>query len=137
MSDETPAELGAEGVVTGVLDDGTLVISAAGEELRSMIHGVSVPVPVPAGYVEVITRRVPRTGRPLRIRLVPAPPPESPRVQLYYLAWHDKSGPVWRDLAPVLLSEGVVRVAQQQFPERTAYLDAERAARGRGLGVWS
>src|SRR5262249_16180625 len=98
------------------------------------IHGLAVPVPVPAEYLDVITQRVPRTSQPLRMRLIPAPPPH---VQLHYLAWRDKSGPVWRDLALVLLAEGAARVAPQPFPERDAYLEAEATARQRRAGVWS
>jgi hypothetical protein len=137
MSDEDPAAFGIECVVTGVLDDGVLVLSVPGQELRSVIHGLDVPLPVPAEYVEVITQRVPRTGEALRARLIPAPSPAPVRAQLHYLAWRDKSGPVWRDLALVLLAEGAARVAPHEFPERDAYLDAERMARQRQVGVWS
>ena len=137
MTDEDTATLGTECVVTDVLDDGTLVLSVPGRELRQMIHGLDVPLPVPAEYVEVITQRVPRTGQALRMRLIPAPPPQPPRAQLHYLAWRDKSGPVWRDLALVLLAEGAAHVAPHQFPERDTYLDAERTARQRQVGVWS
>ncbi|MEN3304708.1 MAG: nuclease ue [Micromonosporaceae bacterium] len=137
MTGEDEGSLGSTCTVSGVLEDGRLVIAVRGEEMRSQLYGVEVPVPVPAGYREVITERVPRSRRPLRVRLVPIPPQLPPRAQLHYLAWHDTSGPVWRDLALVLLAEGAARVAPQPFPERDAYLQAETSARLSRTGVWS
>jgi hypothetical protein len=137
VTGEDEASLGSTCSVTGVLEDGRLVIAVGGEEMRSQLYGLEVPVPVPRGYVEVLTERVPRSHRPLRVRLVPIPPQLPPRAQVHYLAWQDRSGPVWRDLALVLLSEGAARVAPQPFPEREDYLRAEATARLGRTGVWS
>jgi hypothetical protein len=119
--------------VTGVLDDGTLVLAAGGRPERARIQGLDVPVPVPSGYTEIIMQRL--AGTPLRCDPVTANDP--PLVRLSYLAWQDQSGPVWRDLATVLLAEGAARVAAQPFPERDDYLRAEADARSRGAGIWA
>ena len=44
------------------------------------------------------------------------------RARIAYFAWQDKSGDVWEDLALTLLDQGVVRVSNEEFPEREEYL---------------
>jgi len=122
-----------ECTVVDVLDDGAVVISFRERRENVRLDGLDVPMPVPPGYVEILTERLPRTRRPPRVETIAPGPP--PRVILWYLAWQDKSGPVWRDIAVVLLSEGTARVAVGH--DREDYLRAEADARTRGVGIWS
>ncbi|HKD97593.1 MAG TPA: hypothetical protein VKB69_08310 [Micromonosporaceae bacterium] len=128
---QEPAEV--ECTVVDVLDDGSVVISVQGRRERVRLHGLDVPVPVPPGYVEILTQRLARVARPLRVETTAPGPP--PRVILWYLAWQDKSGPVWDDVATALLAEGAARVALPH--DREDYLRAEADARTRGVGIWS
>jgi hypothetical protein len=105
-------------------ESGALVVRSHGAEQRMAILGIAVVQPRQALYVEIIAERIPRTSRTLRYRVrSPGPPP---RALFHYLAWHDKSGDVWQDLALTLLEQGAARVSDEQFPERAEYLRHQR-----------
>jgi endonuclease YncB( thermonuclease family) len=63
--------------------------------------------------------------------------PAAATASVRYLAWRDKSGDVWEDLAVTLLDRGLARVAPGDFAEREQYLSRERAARSARRGVWA
>jgi hypothetical protein len=108
----------------GVDESGALVVRLNGVEQRMAIFGLTVAQPPPALYVEIIVERQPRASRTLRCTVhAPGPPP---RARFHYLAWHDKSGDVWQDLALPLLDQGAARVSDEKFPERAEYLRHQR-----------
>jgi len=72
---------------------------------------------------------------PVRCTMSASPAPATASVR--YLAWRDKSGDVWEDLAVTLLDRGLARVAPGDFAEREQYLSHERAARSARRGVWA
>jgi endonuclease YncB( thermonuclease family) len=113
-------------------DDGTPVVRlASGAQRPLRVYGVEVPQPPPDLYVEILTTRI---GR---VRLQCEPIPGDDQSGRYrYLAWHDKTGDVWRDLARLLIEQGAARVAADEFAERDEYLQAEAAARIERRGLW-
>jgi len=117
-----------------LLDDGTPVVELGDASRALSLHGVVVPVPPPEGYVRIMTDRLGAPGR--RLRCEPAAVASPGSAQFFYLAWQDKSGDVWLDLAQTLLEEGLVRVAADPFPERKQYQQYERRARDQRLGIW-
>jgi hypothetical protein len=110
----------------GVDPDGALVVSVAGGTKTFAIFGVEVDAPVPDLYYEIVAKRLPQTGHPLRCT-VRSTGPGLPRAQFFYFAWHDKTGEVWQDLAVTLLEQGVVHVGAGDFPERSEYLRHQQA----------
>jgi hypothetical protein len=86
------------------LEDGTLVIEIDGVEGPHRLRGVDVPQPPSAEYVRFFAERLPRVRR-LRCDAT------DQGVRIEYLAWQDKSGDVWEDVADVLFKEGLVRRA--------------------------
>jgi endonuclease YncB( thermonuclease family) len=104
---------------------------AGGEQQPVRVHGIRVPQPPPALYTDILTRRVGRVRLQYELR-------DDDRVGRYhYLAWQDKTGDVWRDLAKLLIDQGAARVAAGQFAEREEYLRAENAARAARRGLWA
>jgi hypothetical protein len=108
---------GAECVLVRVQPDGRLVVRQGDLEHVVRLYGVEIPQPLDPRYFEVLTHWLPRARRPLRC--VATGPGQ---VRLRYFAWQDKSGDVWRDVATLLLAEGLVRVADGDFPERDEYV---------------
>ena len=99
---------------------GALVVRLQGTEQAIAIFGIDVERPPSKAYVEIIAERIPRTSRTLQCTvLAPGPPP---RARFLYLAWRDKSGDVWQDLALTLLGQGAARVSGETFPERGDYV---------------
>jgi hypothetical protein len=124
--DKTMTERQEDCRLVGVGSDGALVISVGGVEQTMAIFGVEVDDPPPALYLEIIAKRLPQTGHPLRCT-VRTTGPGMPRAQFLYFAWQDKTGDVWQDLAVTLLEHGIVRVADGDFPERADYLRHEKS----------
>jgi hypothetical protein len=121
-----------------VLDDGHVVLQIAGEERTTLLYGVLVPGESRGAVVDLLQRLDPATRPPLRCALEPPTDEGSlPRARISYLAWRDKSGDVWEDLAASLLDQGLARVDDGAFPERADYLARERRARTRGIGLWA
>jgi len=116
-----------------LLDDGTPVVQFDDTSLALPIDGVEVPVPLPAGYVQIMIDRLGRPGQRLRCEPDPA---GTGTARFSYLAWQDKSGDVWADLAQTLLEEGLVRVAAAPFLQRSSYQRFEQTARNQRLGIW-
>jgi hypothetical protein len=100
--------------------DGALVVRIAGMERRAEVFGVVVQNPPPALYVDIVGQRIHSRKMPLRC-VVRSTRDGQLRAQFLYFAWQDKSGDVWEDLAITLLDQGVVRVSDEQFPERAEY----------------
>lgn len=106
-------------------EDGALVVRFEGAAQRMAIFGLRVAEPSPALYVEIIGKRLPHGGGDgLRCTVRAAGAPR--RSQFHYLAWRDKSGDVWQDLALTLLDQGVAQVSDEDFPERAEYLRHEK-----------
>jgi hypothetical protein len=117
------------------MGDGTPVVVLDGSARPLAIHGVEVPRPVPRLYIEILTHRMRALSTPLRCEIIRNEGSE--RAVFRYLAWQDKSGDVWVDLATTLLEEGVVKVEPTDFPQRAEYLRSEAEAQRRKAGVWS
>jgi hypothetical protein len=123
--------------IADVLDDGRVVVRIAGEDRTTTLNGVVVPSEVRQAVIDMLQRLDAAMRPPLRC-VVDPPADESslPRVRISYLAWRDKSGDVWEDLATSLLDRGLARVDDGAFPEREDYLALEGRARARRIGLW-
>lgn len=119
-----------------LLADGTPVVRLRGDLHEIAIHGVEIPQPPPQAYVELMTRRLPRLGKPLRCIVNSVDPTGRTDATVLCYGWQDKSGDVWLDLAVVLLEEGLARTLSAGFSEREQYLRHEQQARVRGAGIW-
>ena len=108
-------------------DAGRLVVRLQGVEQALAIFGIDVDQPPRKEYVDLVADRIPRTSRTLQCTVVDAGPP--PRARFLYLAWRDKSGDVWQDLALSLLELGQARVSDERFPGRDEYLRHARPPR--------
>jgi hypothetical protein len=115
-----------------LLPDGSPVVKLRGAEQSVQIHGIEIPQPPPELYVELMTQRLPRLGRPLRCVIRSIGPAGQVSAKLFYYGWQDKSGDVWQDLALALLDQGLARVAPGDFPERDEYLKHEQLGRQKG-----
>ena len=93
-----------------VLSSGTPVIRSQGVEKEIQIYGIEVSDPPPPLYFAIF-ERLARQGKPLRCSFQPERGAGRVRARVQYYAWHDKSGPVWADLAtllaPVRISSGI------------------------------
>jgi hypothetical protein len=118
-------EIGMECVLIGLEPDGTPILLTPFGKRRLPLHGLEIPQPPPDLYVQILTARIPRLPRPPRY-VVRRLPTGGESVQLFVHGWQDKSGEVWQDIAPVLLQQGVARVADGDFPERQEYLRLEK-----------
>jgi hypothetical protein len=121
--------------IASVMPDGSLMLEQRGGHHHARIHGIDVPQPPPSLYTEIVGERVGGAPSPLRCELVHGGSPAS--VRLRYLAWHDKSGEVWRDLAITLLGHGLAVTSAESFPDRPDYLRQEEDARRRAVGIWA
>jgi hypothetical protein len=121
--------------IVALLDDGTPVVRVGTAAPRPLpMHGVWIPRPPPAIYTEILTERIPADQIELHCEL----PAEADHPARYtYLAWRDKTGPVWRDLAEFLIGQGAALVAPGTFQERERYLAAEAKARTERRGHWT
>ena len=115
-----------------VLPDGTPVLRIGGVEREARVEGVELVQPPPPLYFEMLEKRLPRIGRPLRCVVRGETTGGRVLVRLFYFGWQDKSGDVWVDLAQTLIDEGLARVSAEQFPEREEYLRREREAKAGG-----
>lgn len=86
-----------------VLRDGTLVVRSHGVDREIQIEGIQLPQPPPPLYFEIF-ERLARQHKPLRCTFQPALGEGRVPARVEYYAWHDKSGPVWANLA-ILLSD--------------------------------
>jgi hypothetical protein len=82
-----------------VAPDGSLVLELPGSELHAVIEGLSTTDEVPDEHFDALSRLA---GLPLKVVETGRTRAGCARVRLRYLAWHDKSGEVWRDVADVL-----------------------------------
>jgi hypothetical protein len=118
--------------VVDVRADGTLLLRIGGREQYGVLHGVRLARP--DGVAELVAR-LRRASHPLQ-----CDPPvggASAETTIWYLAWRDKSGDVWEELAATLLEEGLATVQPGDFPGRDEYLAREAKGRARHLGVWA
>jgi hypothetical protein len=116
--------------IVGLLGDGTPVMERAGRRTPQPLAGIEVPQPPSEEYVRFFRERLPR-ARELRCD-------ETPHgLRVEYLAWIDKSGPVWRDIALALLREGLVRAVPGPSRAQEKYVEEERQARRRRAGIWA
>jgi hypothetical protein len=124
-----------ECAIASVMPDASLVLEQKGRRHPARIHGIDVPQPPPSLYTEIVGERVGGAPSPLRCDVVRSGVPAAVRV--HYLAWHDKSGEVWRDLAVTLLGQGLAVTSAEPFPDRPDYLREEEDARRRAVGIWA
>jgi hypothetical protein len=117
-----------EGRFIRLQQDGTLVIELRGSERVVQIAGVVVPRPLPEAYLAVF-RRLAHRGKPIRCEVQSEQPGTGIRAKIFYYGWQDKTGDVWQDLAILLLEEGAVEVAEEDFPEKETY--RQHARRGK------
>lgn len=120
-------------------ESGTLRASVGGRERVLVLRGVVVPAEAVAG-VNRLLQRLGRQQLPARCSAAPAawPPTNVPApVTIEYVAWRDKSGEVWEDLAGTLLDEGLARAAPGGAADGEAYRAREREAQAAGRGLWS
>jgi endonuclease YncB( thermonuclease family) len=112
-----------------LLPDGTPVVRMGGEEVVVELRGLEILQPQGSQYREIFEKRLPSTKRPLRCEI--ASMPQKGRIcgRLFYFGWQDKSGDVWKDVAQILLEQGLAKVVTGDFPEREEYLQYERNAR--------
>ena len=82
-----------------VARDGSLVLELPGAELHAVIEGLPAIDEVAAEHFDALSRLA---GRPLKVVETGRTRAGCARVRLRYLAWQDKSGEVWRDVADVL-----------------------------------
>jgi hypothetical protein len=82
-----------------VAPDGSVVLELRGAELDAVIEGLPAREEVPDEHLDALSRLA---GRPLKVVETGRTRAGRARVRLRYLAWHDKSGEVWRDVADVL-----------------------------------
>ena len=119
--------------IVQVREDGVLVLRRGGADRLARLHGVNVPYPPPSLYFEILSRLA-AAGRALHCQVVAEEALAS--VRLSYLAWQDKSGDVWKDVAAMLLAQGVVTTAPGAFPGREEYEREEESARRQAIGIW-
>ena len=120
-----------------LLPNGRLVVRIDERKETVKIFGIDVPDPPAELYVEIMTKRIPKRGMPLRCVAREFNSTGQKQAQIFCFGWHDKSGDVWLDLAILLLKEGLARVAAGKSPQRERYLDCEEEARSLGMGIWS
>lgn len=120
-----------------LLDDGSMVIGLQMGEQTIKLYGVKIAQPLPALYINLITQRIPRAGEPMRCFVRSVDSAGQVYAQLLSYGWQDKSGDVWIDLANILLEEGLVDVADGEFPERDEYLKQKQRAQVLGKGIWA
>ena len=82
-----------------VTPDGSLVLELRGAEVHAVIEGLPAADEVPVEYLDALARLA---GRRLKVLETGRTGAGRPCVRLRYLAWRDKSGEVWRDVADVL-----------------------------------
>ena len=114
-----------------LLPDGSPVVRFDGEEMVVELAGLEIPQPPSASYREIFEERLARLPDPLRCEIESATPPGRIRGRLFYLAWRDKSGDVWKDVAQLLLEQGLAKTSADNFPERELYLQYEQKGRAR------
>jgi Domain of unknown function (DUF4157) len=98
------------------------------------LRGIALVDELAPATVELIARLRDKVT-PVRCRIAIRTATEEVTASVRYLAWRDKSGDVWEDLAATLLDRGLARVAPGNFPEREQYLSRERAARTAACGL--
>ena len=82
-----------------VAPDGSVVLKLPGAELHAVIEGLPATEEVTDEHLDALSRLA---RRPLRLVETGRTHAGRARVRLRYLAWHDKSGEVWRDVADAL-----------------------------------
>ena len=112
----------------GLASDGSPIVRLQGREISVDLQGIEIIQPPSELYRQIFEVRLARIKKPLRCRVVGWGRRPKIKAQLFYFGWQDKSGDVWLDVAPILLEEGVARVASYNFPERKEYLKHERKA---------
>ena len=91
--------------------------------------GLEILQPPGELYREIFEKRLAGLADPLRCEIEPGKATSRVRGRLLYLAWRDKSGDVWKDVAQLLLEQGLAKTAPGSFPGREEYLQYERSAR--------
>jgi hypothetical protein len=106
--------------------DGSLIVEIDGTPRELQVFGVVVPQAPPPLYMDIVGKRIQQQLKPLRCDVRAVGPDGRWRARIAYFAWQDKSGDVWESLALTLLDQGVVRVSEEEFPEREEYLRHQR-----------
>jgi hypothetical protein len=134
----------AEAVMEKALECKVVELTTAGEfritigdRTRDVrLRGVVVPAEAASG-VNTLIERLDRPPTGVRCTVAAADAGAAPPATIEYLAWHDKSGDVWKDLAATLLEQGLARVVPQDAPDVEDYVARERKARSARRGLWA
>jgi hypothetical protein len=97
--------------IVRVMPDGALVVRVGGVERSVEIEGIEVPQPPPPIYFDILRTRLRKLQKPLRCAFHSTAVEGRVRARIEYLAWHDKSGEVWKDLGELLVEQGAARAA--------------------------
>lgn len=111
-----------------LLPHGLPVVLLDGREVIVELRGIEILQPLPDLYREIFQTRLPATKHPLRCETESAPRDGRVTGRLLYFAWQDKSGDVWKDVAQLLLEQGLAKAAAGNYPEREEYRQYERNA---------
>ena len=88
---------GAVCQIEGLLDDGALSVIIEGKPMVVEVAGLPHSM-TGAQFGAVMIERILASRIPLRCRIIGPAGHDRSRAQLYFLAWHDKSGDVWQPL---------------------------------------
>ena len=112
-----------------LLADGSPVVRFGGQDIVVELIGLEILQPPGELYREIFEKRLAGLADPLRCEIEPGKATSRVRGRLLYLAWRDKSGDVWKDVAQLLLEQGLAKTAPGSFPERDQYLQYEQKSR--------
>jgi endonuclease YncB( thermonuclease family) len=108
-----------------------------GDRARAVrLRGVVVPAEA-ASAANTLIQRLRQPPASVRCTVAPEDVASALPATIEYLAWRDKSGDVWKDLAATLLEQGLARVVPQEAPDVEGYRARERKAREARRGLWS
>ena len=111
-----------------LLPNGLPIVAMEGQEVIIELRGIEIVIPLSELYRDIFQIRLPATKRPLRCETESVLRDGHVRGRLFYFAWQDKSGDVWKDVAQLLLEQGLAKPAVGNYPEREEYLQYERNA---------
>jgi hypothetical protein len=114
-----------------LLSSGLPVVLLDGHEVIVELRGIEILQPLSDLYRDIFQIRLPAAKRPLRCETESVPRDGRVTGKLFYFAWQDKSGDVWKDVAQLLLEQGLAKSVAGNYPEREEYLQYERSAQHR------
>ena len=104
-------EKGVSCALLDVADGGAIRIDANGVRRTVTLRGVTLR-PDSAAAINSMFERLRAQQMPVRCTLLADRKSSTAVADIEYLAWRDKSGDVWQDLAVTLVEEGLARPEQ-------------------------